>query len=327
MSNLLIVALPAEDDYVNKLSSEKVPHLTLLLLGEDSDKVKNLDKIIEYVQHATDISLTRFGLEVDKRGTLGPEEADVLFFSKHRWSGITPVHEFRLNLLKDNNIRTAYDSTVQFPEWVPHLTLGYPTTPAKPDEREYPGINYVSFDRIAIWDKEFDGLEIPLKRYSDYEGDMALAMSGTESSIVKRVLTHHGIKGMKWGVSGGSGSSGGPQKVLIKNKGKKIKVSGGQGHPTHSDAVNARIIGQVGKKSGAKALSNEEIQKYTTRINMEQNFKRVQYTQKPVVARFIATLLGQTGKTQATNLANDVASQQVKKHLGKRIAASAATAG
>lgn len=167
MANVVIVALPSEDDYVNKISSEKVAHMTILFLG-DLAKVQNLGKIIDFTKHASDIMLTRFGLEVDRRGVLGPDLADVLFFSKSQWGSFNDINSFRSALLQESNIRTAYDSVPgQFEEWIPHLTLGYPATPAKTDNRDYPGIYYVSFDRISVWVKDFEGIDFPLKSYGD----------------------------------------------------------------------------------------------------------------------------------------------------------------
>ena len=99
---------------------------------------------------------------------MGSDSADVLFFKKSKWSGFEEINSFRSSLLQENNIRTAYDSVPdQFPEWIPHLTLGYPATPARTDTRDYPGIYYVSFDRIAVWVKDFEGIEFPLKSYDD----------------------------------------------------------------------------------------------------------------------------------------------------------------
>jgi 2'-5' RNA ligase len=167
MTNLVIVALPVEDDYVNQISSEKIAHMTLLFLG-DMSKVQNLSKILDFTEHAAKEMLTRFSMEVDRRGILGPDSADVLFFKKSRWSGFKDINSFRSALLQENNIRTAYDSVPgQFDEWIPHVTLGYPATPAKPDKRDYPGFWGVNFDRIAVWVKDFEGTEFLLKLYID----------------------------------------------------------------------------------------------------------------------------------------------------------------
>ena len=60
-SNLVIVAIPDENDRVWKISSEKIPHLTLLFLG-DVDKVSNLEQIVLFVEHAATTTLRRFYL-------------------------------------------------------------------------------------------------------------------------------------------------------------------------------------------------------------------------------------------------------------------------
>lgn len=185
MSNVAIVALPSEDDYVNKISSEKIAHTTILFLG-DFNKIQNLSKIIDFTKHATDLTLNRFSLEVDRRGVLGPDLADVLFFKRSRWSGFASLNAFRSSLLQENNIRTAYDSVPnQFTEWNPHITLGYPATPANSDDRDYPGINYIDFDRIAIWFKDYEGIEFILKSYDD--DDMMMTQG---AHFVKDLLVH-----------------------------------------------------------------------------------------------------------------------------------------
>lgn len=189
MANLVIVALPAEDDYVNQISSEKVAHMTLLFLG-DLNNVKNLTKIIDFTEHAANEMLDRFYMEVDRRGVLGPDQADVLFFKKTRWSGFKEINDFRLALLQEHNIRMAYDSVQnQFDEWVPHLTLGYPATPAKPDKRDYPGFWSVKFDRIAVWVKDFEGVEFLLK--SDYDEVMAMGSVREKGEVfIENFLEH-----------------------------------------------------------------------------------------------------------------------------------------
>jgi 2'-5' RNA ligase len=195
MSSLVIVALPAEDELVNKISSEKVPHLTLMYLGEATDD-NNVTRMAEFVEHALNISEHGpFYLEVDYRGELGPNKADVLFFQggwEAKW-----IKSLRGQLLQQADIRTAFESADQFPEWVPHLTLGYPETPANPmpEERKFFS---VQFDRIAVWTGNYEGPEFRLKWPDRDMEDLAVAYSDTGKEAVESLL-HFGVKGMKWG--------------------------------------------------------------------------------------------------------------------------------
>jgi hypothetical protein len=143
-------------------------------------------------------------------------------------------------------------------------------------------------------------------------------------TIVDDILEHHGVKGMHWGVR--RKATVGPQEVVVSDKRKKIKTSGGQGHPAHTDAVRVRTIGQIGKRSGVKALSDKELQDYTKRLNLEQSFKRASYADKSIGKKFVANILGQTGKNQAHLVANEVATDQVRKHILPKLVKTAAVA-
>lgn len=313
MSNLVIVAIPSADDYVHKISSEKVPHCTILFLGETS-AVKNLSQIAGFLEHTASRSLRRFGLEVDRRGTLGADDADVLFFSKSKWSGLPELQEFRHFLLQDTNIRAAYDSTPQYDEWNPHLTMGYPKTPAKQDDRDYPGFHYVSFDRIALWFGDYEGIEFPLKTY-DWDMEVSMGAVETGKAAMETALEHYGVKGMRWGVRGGQGT---PTAVSVKDKGKKLKAEGGANQPASKDAVSAKALGQQKKASGVKTLSNNELQAYATRLRLEQEVKRLEQNEKPAVKKFIAQLLGQTAKQQASAVVQQAATKQVAEVMKKK---------
>lgn len=186
MAEVTIVFIPEEDDIVWRISSEKVPHMTFLFLGEISDP-SVIDNIVAYVEHTNEMSLHRFGMGVDRRGVLGDNEADVLFF-EDEWNKDW-LDDVRSHLLQNPNIKLAFDSAPQFDNWVPHLTLGMPETPAKKDTRENPGIHWVQFDKIAVWTGDSTGPEFILKRQ-----DLSM------SEKVQEFLSHHGVKGMKWGV-------------------------------------------------------------------------------------------------------------------------------
>src|SRR3954466_9099110 len=208
MSNLVIVAIPDENDRVWKVSSEKVPHLTILYLG-DASQVSNLEQIVQFVEHAANTTLGRFYLPVDRREAMGADDADTLIFKKGRYD-YKAVRDFRVQLLKDNNIRTAYDAVTQFEgPWIPHLTLGYPANPAKPEQDPYPFYD-VNFNKIAVWSEDYAGPEFLLKDpWDDWEAmteaPLDVAMSeiseaGAEFLETSFGLSHHGVKGMKWGV-------------------------------------------------------------------------------------------------------------------------------
>lgn len=203
MSNLVIVAIPDENERVWKVSSEKIPHMTLLYLGE-TGKVANLEQIMLFVEHAASM-LRRFYLTVDHRGELGEDQADVLFFKKNRYD-FKAIRDFRAALLQDNNIRTAHDSATQFDGvWNPHLTLGYPADPAKKNDDAFGDSFYsVDFTKIAVWDGDYTGPEFLLKDHWD-EVD---AIDSIPMDVAMSDIEHHGTKGMRWGVRKADVASG-----------------------------------------------------------------------------------------------------------------------
>lgn len=287
---LVVVALAAEDDVVQQYSSDKAPHLTLLYLGENVDfSDDDLAHITEYIEHAAS-QTSAFGMEVDHRGELGDNKADVLFFVK-RWA--KNLTKFRDNLLQDERINKLYLSAFQFPEWTPHLTMGFPETPAKKDTREYNRFSYVRFDRIALWTDDSAGPTFQLKT----DNDMEVAMSQQQgAAIAADVLEHYGIKGMKWG----------------KHKGE------GSGHPASSDSTKATAAGLIAKKSGVKALSNAELKSLVERMKLEQQHTQLQPAKRRTKARkFVADTLSNIGKQQLNMALNQVATQQVAAALAK----------
>jgi hypothetical protein len=126
-------------------------------------------------------------------------------------------------------------------------------------------------------------------------------MSAAE--VVSNLLEHHGIKGMKWGVR--RKATVGPQEVIVRDSRKKIKTSGGGGHTAHPSAVSARTTGQIAKKSGVKALSDEQLQSYAKRIRLEQEVKRLHYNERPAAERFVLKALGRAGNQSVDKAANE----------------------
>src|SRR6187431_1854190 len=103
-------------------------------------------------------------------------------------------------------------------------------------------------------------------------------MNAAEEAV-DDILTHFGKKGMKWGIRNSPSS---PQGVSVKKNrfgGKRLRTSGGKGHHIHEDALSARTIGQIGKKSGLKSLSNQDLQKLSQRMNLEQSVQRLSHNE------------------------------------------------
>lgn len=130
-------------------------------------------------------------------------------------------------------------------------------------------------------------------------------------NIVQTLLKHHGVKGQKWGVR--RKATVGAGEVVVRDSRKKLKATGGKGFPTHSDAIRTKVIGQVRKKSGVKALSNSQIEEFNKRVNLEQNMKRLNFQQSSAGKKFALTLLGQTGKSAAQSVATQASTKLVKK--------------
>ena len=137
-------------------------------------------------------------------------------------------------------------------------------------------------------------------------------MSAAEAVV--SVLAHYGTKGMRWGVRKDARRSA---DVTVIDKRKRLKTVGGKGRPASPDAIRTHTLGQVGRKSGFKALSNDELRAFNERINLEQQAKRLSFQSSSPPKKFVLKLLGQTGQQQAQEAANAVASKQVKKLLAK----------
>ena len=290
-----IVAVPDKDDYVWNLSSEKIPHMTLLFLG-DKGTPEMESRITEFLQHVADTSMHKFGLSVDNRGSLGPNEADVLFFDKGFAKSIVGI---RSMMIQNDDIQQLYNSVEQYPEWTPHLTLGYPEAPAKKDTREYPGTSWVNFDTLAFWTGDFTGVDFPLPVNEE---------NGIGMSDLDTVLAHHGVKGMKWGVRRSREQLSTARKTKASDKAL----------PLSKDAMRAKTNRRIAKNGGVGKLSNEELQSLVTRMNLEQQYSRlVPPTGSAKAKKFVSDIVLNVGKQQAQKYANDQVGEYIKKKSAK----------
>ena len=128
---------------------------------------------------------------------------------------------------------------------------------------------------------------------------------GTDA-VVAEVIAHFGVKGMRWGVRRER-----PSAVSVTQRGKKLKTSGGHGRKASPDAIKVAQLRQVRKKSGTAALSNEELQAYQRRLNLEQQVRTLEVN-RPGVRNWIKRTLTNQGQ-QSVNQASQEARQKAVK--------------
>lgn len=155
---VLIVALPAAGDPVTEDSSEDQAHMTTIWFGSTDEAAVDPSVIGPTVERIAS-TLAPFTAKVERRGTLGDDEADVLFLDAD------DVRFLREALLADEDILNGMKSVQQYPEWTPHVTLGYPDAPGA--ERT---VAAVKFDRLALWVAQ-ERIEYPLGEVMENENE------------------------------------------------------------------------------------------------------------------------------------------------------------
>lgn len=136
MDNFVIMAIPDASDEIWRISSENPPHATLVYLPESARGLAE--------EAMLSIFRDPFTAYVGERGTLGENEADVLHLKSQDLVGL------REELLSYPGMREAHDSIEQWPDYTPHLTLGYKETPPLQEA----DVKEIRFTGIAISPKE-----------------------------------------------------------------------------------------------------------------------------------------------------------------------------
>lgn len=97
------------------------------------------------------------------------------------------------------------------------------------------------------------------------------------SPVVDKVLSHYGVKGMKWGVRRDDPSGGGTQVKLKPVLGNRVVVAaGGKKRPLSDDAIDAAVSRQRAKKSNVRSLSNKELKALVERMNLEEQYRSLE---------------------------------------------------
>lgn len=135
----LFVAVPALADPVNELSQEEQAHVSLLWFGDVGELDPFLvDAIREHAQQVAQVA-PRFTARVAGTAELGTDKAQVLLIES------VELVELRQALFAAPEVVAAYMDTVQFPWWIPHLTISYGARMAGPVPEE------IDFDGVGLW--------------------------------------------------------------------------------------------------------------------------------------------------------------------------------
>ncbi|UOW92767.1 capsid maturation protease [Microbacterium phage RobinRose] len=146
-----VFLIPAESDPINAASSEDQAHMTTIWMGTVDDlnvdtaehPMIDIDTLTQEVrQYAAELTPITVPVSEQGQGELGDEGAIVVFLEP-----TDSLLALRDGFLLEENIHSAWDRVEQFPNWTPHVTLGYPETPPT---GEYDG-DAVTFDRVGLW--------------------------------------------------------------------------------------------------------------------------------------------------------------------------------
>lgn len=133
--------------------------------------------------------------------------------------------------------------------------------------------------------------------FTTYDPSALAHSAGGES--LDDILAHYGVKGMHWGVRKDR-PSGAPRRSIsdrvnnakaavkkdIKERtstettvrakpGQMVRVVGGLKRLPHQDAIAARTAEQIAKKNTLDALSNQDLQRLVSRMNLESQYRNL----------------------------------------------------
>lgn len=127
--------------------------------------------------------------------------------------------------------------------------------------------------------------------------------SGPGSVTIDDVLTHFGVKGMKWGV-----------------RRNRVQLGRGPKPSASEDAARAKTFKTTAKRGGSDALSTKDLQELVNRMNLEKQYNSLKPTPVGIKiaqngAKFASDIVLNAGKQTATKLVANQMGKQVEKLL------------
>lgn len=142
------------------------------------------------------------------------------------------------------------------------------------------------------------------------------------------VLSHHGVKGMKWGVRK-SRSLGSTvvtaAKASTPNARKATKEAVVADRNKHASPDHKEVQRKLEKANthGTSALTNADLKKVNERLNLERNFSQLTTAQKSAGRKQAEQFLVNEGSTQVKNLGKKHVAKLVAKNVAKKAAIAA----
>lgn len=138
---------------------------------------------------------------------------------------------------------------------------------------------------------------------------------GANAIAIDAHLAHYGVKGMKWGViTKGKRSSKKASKDADKAEAAKAKSERQSTDHKVKTALKTKPLDE---------MSNQELQAVITRMNLEQQYVKLNPPKVNPGVKFAKELAVNVAKKQVTDLANDQASKAIKGALAKKAAKTA----
>lgn len=126
---------------------------------------------------------------------------------------------------------------------------------------------------------------------------------------LETVLSHYGVKGMKWGVR--------------KSKKQLRKEAKARAAQESDDAKAASKALDKANKKGIQSLSNDELKSLNERLNLEQNYSRLaqdkgEASKVETGAKFVRSQGGQVLLSATRSVATELVRREIEKKVGLR---------
>ena len=138
----------------------------------------------------------------------------------------------------------------------------------------------------------------------------------------EKVLSHHGVRGQKWGVRRSaaqlghptsSGSRRGTSSSSPKSKGGKFKIKFGKRKSKSSSKITAK------KTKSVHDMSDEELQKAINRKELERKYMAYNSPQKSKGKKFVETVGNKIVAPVAIDLGKQLLSSYTSKALNEKL--------